>query len=589
MRRAACLVLAMSVLTGGIVAAPISSQAAPPTIGDSFGGIFNYRFGFGWILDLPSRHANNSESEAAASVAGSATYFMPNYGATTEPGEPSFNGKMKKTIWGELTPEKNSRVVIYTFGSDFDTALAVHTGNKVNKLKKVTFNDNFKVPGLNSYSLPGLSNKQSLVQFDANKGTRYSVQLGSKTGDEGDFFASVFVFPKTGGLSAFLAEVAGNPLWGGRDFNCGFGTTEPLPCEDATFLLHNSTDKTLKVFASSDLGPGVTAPGPIKLKPGKAALVTFTFEAGFDKTTVRTVAGNFMFEAKKGSTVISRAGTRAVVVVKNAAASPDVLQATRITPTVQSNWTNSANDFTVTLKNTGSAAAKGCHARADRYEYLRAIWQRLKSGKPKGDPNTPFNIPAGKSQTFRLTAGSMEYRDADPQYPAHIVIDCATTQSAPLNLMNSFDFSASGNWKTATLATGILSPGGDTLKVPGGGQSSFKTSAKSTGTNGTIVVRPIYARPFTDTADTLYSATVCQLKKKNGSCMAPPTSSVQYDTKKNVTRYFKAFVDAPANDPGFSATERRVFLEFLNKRPAGVADGFSEITVAAESIAPKLN
>jgi hypothetical protein len=89
--------------------------------------------------------------------------------ATTEPGEPiSCSGvTYGRTVWYTFTPQTTSgTVTVDTFGSNFDTVLAVYTGNAVSALAQITCNDN--APG----------STQSQVSFTANVGTTYRIQAG---------------------------------------------------------------------------------------------------------------------------------------------------------------------------------------------------------------------------------------------------------------------------------------------------------------------------------------------------------------------------------------------------------------------------
>jgi len=48
--------------------------------------------------------------------------------ATTEPGEPVPCGSIGATVWYSFTANENAVITADTFGSDYDTALAVYTG-----------------------------------------------------------------------------------------------------------------------------------------------------------------------------------------------------------------------------------------------------------------------------------------------------------------------------------------------------------------------------------------------------------------------------------------------------------------------------
>src|SRR5262249_21976431 len=138
----------------------------------------------------------------------------------------------------------------------------------------------------------------SLIQFDAAANAPYRIQMGSRNGAEGDIFASVSVLPPGGGLSVSLAKVDGlsRP---GQDFVCRLQFSGAT-CLAPTFVVHNSTTKTLIVTPTSNLGGAFVAPATFTLAAGQAKAVTFNFNGAFNKTIPRTVAGNFVFTGKVG-------------------------------------------------------------------------------------------------------------------------------------------------------------------------------------------------------------------------------------------------------------------------------------------------
>ncbi len=79
-----------------------------------------------------------------------------------------------KTVWWRWTAPQNQITTLSTLGSDFDTVLAVYTGNSVGALTPVICNDD--VPG-GVYS--------SEVIFHAVAGTTYRIAVDGYSGDEG--------------------------------------------------------------------------------------------------------------------------------------------------------------------------------------------------------------------------------------------------------------------------------------------------------------------------------------------------------------------------------------------------------------------
>jgi hypothetical protein len=517
-----------------------------------------------------------------------AVFKLSNSGATLEPGEPTAGGRMQKTVWGDVTVPARSRVVIHTFGSDFDTAVAVYTGDSVDALTRVTLNDNFPVPG--TYTFPALANKQSLVQFDALRNVPYSVQFGSVSGAEGEVYANVFFFPPGGGLSATLVALDQN-AWQGQDYACGYnGDFRLAPCRTAKFLLHNSTNGTLRVTPSTDLGPGITVPAPFNLASGAAKVVTFRIRDTFDKTTVRTVSGHFTFTGRRGSEVVSTAQVRGLIVVKPPTVEPDVLEAD-VSPVVQAGHPNEPLAFRLRLTNTGTESAVGCHVRSNTVlfplPHARTWWQRVKpNGDPIGAINTPASIGAGKTVLFDVIVRSHAARVADPEFPINmndVIIDCANTQPAPQDLANAFDLTALGLYAPARVEVTKRAPAADTLNVPPAG-AVFRASVVNRSPTTTLRAIPVYIKPF---GEEEFPVSICRTAADNGPCLAPASGSVEYSAQRNATAFFKIFVKPPAVDPGFDPGKRRVFLKLWQPRP--VTQGTFDAVVGAESVAVRKN
>lgn len=92
--------------------------------------------------------------------------------ATTEVSEPSPCGSIASTVWYSFTPASTQTLTVNTFGSDFDTVLAVHTGPSVGSLGLVGCNDDFR-------------GFQSQVRFSVTGGTTYHIQVGGYGGASG--------------------------------------------------------------------------------------------------------------------------------------------------------------------------------------------------------------------------------------------------------------------------------------------------------------------------------------------------------------------------------------------------------------------
>ncbi len=70
----------------------------------------------------------------------SGTASGSNMGATLEDGEPDYSNS--NTVWWSWTPTTSGSYEFDTFGSTFDTYLAIFTGNSVSSLSYVAANNN---------------------------------------------------------------------------------------------------------------------------------------------------------------------------------------------------------------------------------------------------------------------------------------------------------------------------------------------------------------------------------------------------------------------------------------------------------------
>ncbi len=109
----------------------------------------------------------NDAFAAAITLSGNATQSTgSNVGATAEPGEPVHAGVGGgASVWWQWTASANVTTTIDTFGSNFDTVLAVYTGNAVNALTQIGSNDDAG------------SGLQSQVRFTAVAGTSYRIAV----------------------------------------------------------------------------------------------------------------------------------------------------------------------------------------------------------------------------------------------------------------------------------------------------------------------------------------------------------------------------------------------------------------------------
>jgi hypothetical protein len=132
-------------------------------------GVYPYRF---YRLRPAS---NNDDFANRYSIDGTGvTVFGSNAGATKEPDEPNHAGNPGgKSVWWTWTAPSNGAITISTIGSDFDTTLAVYTGNALAGLVLVASDDD------------GGGNLTSRVSFGVMPNVTYQIAVDGFSGASG--------------------------------------------------------------------------------------------------------------------------------------------------------------------------------------------------------------------------------------------------------------------------------------------------------------------------------------------------------------------------------------------------------------------
>jgi hypothetical protein len=127
------------------------------------------------VLRLGARPANDDFANATVVAGGTVT--GGNLAATGETGEPDAgtHGEMN-TVWWSWTAAASETVEISTIGSDFDTILAIYTGDAVGGLTLIAANDDFDFP--NSVA--------SRVAFNVVAGTTYRIAVDGYLNETGN-------------------------------------------------------------------------------------------------------------------------------------------------------------------------------------------------------------------------------------------------------------------------------------------------------------------------------------------------------------------------------------------------------------------
>jgi len=114
------------------------------------------------------------------------TWLGTNVTATSEPGEPvhAFVGG-GVSVWFQWTAPQDGHLTVDTFGSDFDTVLALYTGPAVDQLTNVTYNDDWG--GVQS----------QLPDVPVTAGTVYQIAVDGYAGATGAITVNVSFFDGT--------------------------------------------------------------------------------------------------------------------------------------------------------------------------------------------------------------------------------------------------------------------------------------------------------------------------------------------------------------------------------------------------------
>ena len=184
---------------------------------DGFSGAFG-PFSLQWSQNPPA----NDDCGSAQVISGpTGKVTGTNVGSTGEPGEQSGGSVPDRTVWYSWTAPESGPAVFNTRESDFDTVLAVYSGNCLSGPQLVA-NDDY---------LPG--EPQSKVGFNATSGTLYSIQVDGFNATTGsvvlqwsvnrpgndDFGNPTSLAGATGALNGTTVRSTGEP--GEEDFHGG--------------------------------------------------------------------------------------------------------------------------------------------------------------------------------------------------------------------------------------------------------------------------------------------------------------------------------------------------------------------------------
>lgn len=128
---------------------------------------------------LGAAPANDMFAAAQTVTGAQGSVTGTNVGATKEAGEPNHAGnKGGASVWYSWTPSIYGPVTISTFGSSFDTLLAVYTGSSLSSLQQVAANDDAGGGGWSSVTFLAITGTTYRIAVDGWNGQAGNVTLG---------------------------------------------------------------------------------------------------------------------------------------------------------------------------------------------------------------------------------------------------------------------------------------------------------------------------------------------------------------------------------------------------------------------------
>jgi hypothetical protein len=149
------------------------------------------------LLGASGRPLNDDFADAIALAGDSGSAVGSNIDATAQTGEPPHAGVGGgSSVWWRWRAPQSGTATFSTFGSDYDSVLAVYTGSGVRQLSEVASNDD--TGGL----------LQSEVEFAAAAGTTYRIAVDGLQGAEGNIVLNYTSTSAGGGNDDFGDAIA---------------------------------------------------------------------------------------------------------------------------------------------------------------------------------------------------------------------------------------------------------------------------------------------------------------------------------------------------------------------------------------------
>jgi alpha-tubulin suppressor-like RCC1 family protein len=160
--------------------------------------------------------------------------------ATKEPGEPNHAGNVGgSSVWWTWTAPTNGLATVNTFGSSFDTLLAVYTGSSVANLSVVASNDDSGVLLTSQVSFPAVMGTAYQIAVDGCNGAAGSIFLQVQEGPFGPPIITAQPQSQTGTLGASATFSVGASGVGPLSYQWQSNSVPLLGATNALLTLYN--------------------------------------------------------------------------------------------------------------------------------------------------------------------------------------------------------------------------------------------------------------------------------------------------------------------------------------------------------------
>lgn len=163
------------------------------------------------MLNWAPGPVNNDFANRVSAGPNSSPATGTNVGATKEDGEPDHaGGPGGRSVWWSWTAPASGTVVFDTFGSDFNTLLAVYTGSAVDALTLVAGNDDYLFLMQSRVTFAAIAGETYAIAVDGHSGATGAIVLRWRPGND-DFVDRISLGWPSGSTTGFNHDATREP------------------------------------------------------------------------------------------------------------------------------------------------------------------------------------------------------------------------------------------------------------------------------------------------------------------------------------------------------------------------------------------